>query len=610
MPGPLVAASGAPQIESDAPARTQSPTPKALLDSLLGTRIIRLTDHEMRMAVIMLRLCRRRDIVLHWVKLLQLQKWRWRPGLAHLVTTEVLQMWCERFANDSIVVRCLADRHACVRGAVHIFLVQSVLAERVQDFVRAGMLVPPSFVLGKYVAMLSMLPPCKVVNVHRSSLESHVHAGKKWSRRFREDWGLTWGSPSLPHGISERAAARRAGVFIRWIRHVLFQRIAPHQAVVINMDETNLGNVKQWKRGVTATAGEEHLADTLAKDGAIPRTSLMASVCSDAAIQHKLPQIRLPRSRGGKLPSRIVSTCYAEAGPPQVAVHGTSGFCTVRTLAYYLRLLARTVRSARPDCVPLLVMDVCPVHLVEKVLADARRAGVYIIFVPAKMTWMLQPLDLRVFAVLKSKIREATFEAKAASRSSRLPPLARVQVHSAAIRQVLVEQNWSDCLVRAGLTGEVEQIRPALAALLAGQSLEPAAPSVAELADLLSVSLPRAAKMHRLLLPPSDLLGAAGGVAPVGAGTGGGAEAMPEAGPDRHAASSPIVLSRLMRLPARPKAMPCGSNVWLPPSQMHRTQTRSMTAATLAATFAAASAPVRPPQPPTLRRLRSTASHE
>jgi len=519
-------------------------------------------------------------------------------------------MWCQRFAEDSIVRRCLADRQSCVRGSVRIFLVQSVLAERVQDFVRAGMLVPPSFVLGKYVAMLAMLPRCQVVDVHRSSLENHVHAGKKWSRRFRENWGLSWGSPSMPHGISQRAAARRAGVFIRWIRHVLIQRVAPLQAVVINMDETSLGNVKPWKRGLTASAGEEHIADTLAKDGAIPRTSLMASVCSDGEIQSQLPQIRLVRSRDGHLPSRIVSTCYAEAGAPQIAIHGTSGFCTVRSLTCYLRLLVRTVRAARPNSVLVLVMDACPVHLVEEVLAQARRAGVYIIFVPAKMTWMLQPLDLRVFAVLKSRIREATFTAKATSRTSRLPPLARVRVHSAAIRQVLVEQDWSDCMMRSGLTGEVDRLRPALQALLAGQSLEPEAPSVAELADLLNVALPRAAKLHRLLLPASDLLRPPGGVIPGLAGVEGGDGAMPNAAPLRQAASGPIVLSRLMRLPARPRAMPCGSNLWLPPSQLQRPQTRSMAAGILAATGASSSAPVRPLLPPTLRRLPSTAPRE
>ena len=270
----------------------------AVLESMSCGRIIRLTDHEMKVAVVMRLLCGRSDIVLHWVKLQQLQKWRWRPGVAHIVTEDVLQQWCERFGTDSVVVRCLSNPAACVRGAVHIFLVQSVLAERVQELTRAGLLVPPAFVLGKYVAMLSMLPQCPAVTAHRSSMENHAHAAKKWSRRFRQDWSLSWGCPSLPHGVSEQAAARRAAVFIRWIRHILFQRIAPRKAVVVNMDETMLSNVKPWKRGVTAAAGAARFADTMARDAAMPRTSLMASVCSDDAVQATLPQIWLPRGRG------------------------------------------------------------------------------------------------------------------------------------------------------------------------------------------------------------------------------------------------------------------------------------------------------------------------
>jgi len=610
MSGLPVLASGNPAIDLDRYARAQSPSNQGWLDLLLGTRIIRLTDHEMRMAVIMLHLSDRLDIVLHWVKLVQRQKWRWKPGLAQLVTKEVLQMWCQRFADDSIVRRCLADSQSCLRGSVHSFLVQSVLAERVQDFVRAGMLVPPSFVLGKYLSMLETLPHCQVVDSHRSSLQNHPHAAKKWSRRFRENWGLSWGSPSMPHGISQGAAARRAGVFIRWIRHVLDQRLAAHHAVVVNMDETSLGNVKPLKRGFTASVGEGHFADTLAKDAAIPRTSLMASVCSEDGVQELLPQIRLVRSRDGRLPSIRVSTCYAEAGAPQLAIHGTSGFCTVRSLRFYLRLLVRTVRAARPNSVLVLVMDACPVHLVEEVLAQARRAGVYIIFVPAKMTWMLQPLDLRVFAVLKSRIREATFTAKATNRSSRLPPLGLVRVHSAAIRQVLVEQEWSDCMIRSGLTGEVDRLRPALQALLATQSLEPQAPSVAELADLLNVALPRAAKLRRLLLPASDVPGPPVGVIPDVAGVANGDGLMPNAAGIRHAAPGPIMLSRFMRLPGRPGGRPSGANMWLPGSQLQRPQTRSMAARNLAAAGASSSAPVRPMLPPTLRRLPSTAPRE
>jgi hypothetical protein len=161
-------------------------------------------------------------------------------------------------------------------------------------------------------------------------------------------------------------------------------------------------------------------------------------------------------------------------------------------------------------------------------------------------------------------------------------------------------------MVRAGLTGDIGEVRPALATLLAGQCLEPAAPSVADLAELLSVSQPRAEVLHRQLLPPPDLHGAAAGVAAAAAGPV-RSEAMPATVREQRFAA-PIVLSRLMRLPSRPKAMPCGSNVWLLPSREHRAQTRSMTAASTASTLSAAAAAAPPPLPPPLRRLRSSAS--
>ena len=256
---------------------------------------------------------------------------------------------------------------------------------------------------------------------------------------------------------------------------------------------------------------------------------------------------------------------------------------------------------------PVIAMDCCPVHLVGEVFTAARRPGVFIIVVPARMTWMLQPLDTHVFAALKARIRAATFEAKAASGSTRLPYLARVRVHSAAIRQVLVERSWSACVARAGLTGDLSEARPALTALLAGQCLQPTAPSVAELAEVMSVSPQRAEQLHRQLLPPPGWLEAPAGAARVAAAGAAAAEALPEVGREQRFAA-PIVLSRLMRLPSGPRPTTSGSNVWLPPGSGHRAQTRSMTAASLASTTVAAAAAASPPLPPPLRRLRSSAT--
>ena len=280
-------------------------------------------------------------------------------------------MWCDRFAHDPIVVRCLAEPHACVRGAVHIFLLQSVPAECVQDCVRAGC---SSLQASFWGSTWRFCPRCR----HAPWLRI---TGPAWSAMCTRPksgavgFEMTGACRGVAH-LCRMASASRRPLAGREFSFDGFDTCSSSgslrtRAVVINMDEASLGNVKQWKRGVAAFSGEAHLADTVAKEAVMPRTNLAASVCSDVAIQAKLPQIRLPRGRGGKLPSRIVASCCAEAESPQVAVHGSSGYCTVPTLSWYMRLVARAVRSERPECVPALVMDCCPVHLVEKVLADA-----------------------------------------------------------------------------------------------------------------------------------------------------------------------------------------------------------------------------------------------
>lgn len=593
-----------PVVSADAAALT-------ILSLLKPIRVIQLTEYEMRVAVIMLKLSGEEEVVLHWIRLRQLQKWRWRRGLARHVSPDMLRSWCERYASDALVQHSLRNPHCCVRGEVHLFLVQSLLAESVKQHIQAGLLVPSTFVLGKYLGMLSALPACPIVERHRLSLQHHDHATKKWSRKFRDAWGFSWGSSSFAHGLSLREASCRAGVFVRWIRHVLTERLVGQDVVVVNMDETNLANMKEWKRGVTGGDVEGHAPAAAPRDGVIPRTSLIASVCSDPHVQQVLPQIRLVRSSGRPLPSGPVATAYAEAGAPQVAVHGTSGFCTVATVAWYIRLVARAVRRVKPNSAVVLVMDCCPVHLVENVLETARRCKVCVVFVPAKMTWMLQPLDTHVFACLKARIRTATFEAKARGRCGRLPHLARVRVHGGVIREILVDRDWSSCMQRGGLTRDLRDLRPALKDLLVGQSLAATAPSPANLAAVLSVPLARAERLHKLLLPSP---------APPVLGDPGDLHSPTPPGPvphlaaaaahERRVAAFPIFLSRLMRLPPIARSSATGGNAWLPPSASGRVQTRSMTAAALAGALGEPPAAEPAGLPPPPRRLRSRASVE
>ena len=59
-------------------------------------------------------------------------------------------------------------------------------------------------------------------------------------------------------------------------------------------------------------------------------------------------------------------------------------------------------------------------------------------FIPAKMTWKLQPLDTDVFSSLENRLRHLEFSARAETHSMLLQPLQRVVLQGQAIHQVLV----------------------------------------------------------------------------------------------------------------------------------------------------------------------------
>ena len=163
------------------------------------------------------------------------------------------------------------------------------------------------------------------------------------------------------------------------------------------------------------------------------------------------------------------------------------------TMKYYITSLRKAVRQGAPGHASVLVMDCCPSHLAADVLTHAQRLGVHIVIIPARLTWLMQPLDVLVFAQLKRKIRMAEYDWKACRSDRLLRPPDRIDLHSDAIHEVLVNSDWNSALDRASLTLSTVPLRQELAQAVAGQDLAPRAPSVQDLADLLNMTAERAA---------------------------------------------------------------------------------------------------------------------
>ena len=564
---------------------------------MLGcSRIITVTDSQRRLAVLIMRLSGRPDIALHWIRLQQCKQHRWRPGLALNITAEHLVQWRAKFEGDDILQQCLANPASELRAEAHMFLVESVVAERVHTMAAGGLVVPSSHVLQKYLRLLGFAPRSRLVTKHLEAMAMHKSTAKKWSHRFRRSWNLEWSSASSEHRITWATAKTRAGIFVRWVQHVLRIRLGGRPATIINMDETALGNVAASKKGVVLPGVRRRGCGAFAPmDAVIPRTSLVASIASPHCVQTHLPQPRLVRSIGGRVPSRPTMEAYTAAGAPQIAYHGGSGMNTTQIMIWWLGAIAKACKKAAPGKPVVLVMDDCPAHASVAVLAAAARRNIHVIIIPAKMTWALQPLDVHAFRKLKGDIRLREFQKKASIANGRLSPLTRVRLHGEVIKSCLVDGDWSWSLERCGLTGNLTNARQVLRELLDGEDTTPRAPSGPELASIMHLPEHRVDEVRRLLLPTIAAAGAATEHAGADVSAGGGAAA-----PRSVAAPCvvrPFSLTGLRRLPSRPLCEQPGANLWLPSWATRTVQTRSKTAAAAAASASQPSTEPAAPRP-------------
>ena len=57
-----------------------------------------------------------------------------------------------------------------------------------------------------------------------------------------------------------------------------------------------------------------------------------------------------------------------------------------------LQVISNAV-SHRADLQPVLILDVAPCHIHEAVMRKARSLGIWLVYVPAQVTSLVQPLD-------------------------------------------------------------------------------------------------------------------------------------------------------------------------------------------------------------------------
>ena len=125
----------------------------------------------------------------------------------------------------------------------------------------------------------------------------------------------------------------------------------------------------------------------------------VAMICDDTSLQPRLPQILIGNEAifpVAKLESVRPSL------PPNIRLwRRKTGWVTAEVMRDIVRELSAALGELTATRTVVLLLDTAPVHLCERFINMAARHKIAVQIIPAKMTWLLQPLDTHAFARFK-----------------------------------------------------------------------------------------------------------------------------------------------------------------------------------------------------------------
>ena len=239
--------------------------------------------------------------------------------------------------------------------------------------------------------------------------------------------------------------------FFSWQAWLHTKVLPGGNTVVVNIDETAMARCMPPRKGYTLYCYKRGKRLQMAKISTADTRShctLVASICSDAALQQHLPQFIL--TKDDKL-SRLENNLLMALPAPLCWTQGTAGWVTAANVKPLLTEIRRRIRLHRPACDIVVVWDSASQHRHESVLTHLNRLNIHTTFVPGGLTWLLQSLDTHVFSHFKRELSMKQTEMRSGDVNGLMPPGAWIDAASEAISSCLVHRDWSASLRANGV---------------------------------------------------------------------------------------------------------------------------------------------------------------
>lgn len=244
----------------------------------------------------------------------------------------------------------------------------------------------------------------------------------------------------------------------QWYNGIAAKCPVGRTVLAINIDETYISFHQGLKRGCIGV--EKYMLP----DGARPpaqrasrhelRMGLthVGIICDTPEIQPLLPQVLIIPDNV-LLKRDLVAAKSLMPGPIYILRRPTK-WVTIEICCWILRMIQWTLREVRSRYHVVVLMDVLGQHMATEVMDLMSTLSFYAVFVPAKLTWLLQPCDTHCFALFKQKIQLISLRQRAmASGEATVTVLQWLKNVADCIIEVLNGRSWVDSFRQNGYGG-------------------------------------------------------------------------------------------------------------------------------------------------------------
>ena len=167
----------------------------------------------------------------------------------------------------------------------------------------------------------------------------------------------------------------------------------------------------------------------------------VALICENVSLQPRLHQVLLGNE--SLFPASTMAALQAGLPPNLRIWRRKSGWVTKPLMREILKELCAALGELLATHQVVLLLDTAGVHICPMFLRAASRKGIMVQCIPAKLTWLLQPLDTHVFARYKQYLMQE-YRVGLMQDGNRATELtARVHAVAKACRKVLQAHAWA-----------------------------------------------------------------------------------------------------------------------------------------------------------------------